>query len=105
MTLVIGRNVNSNTEATVTDVYVVSTNSAETIVAVNTNRVYLAITVLTRDCWIRLMPAATDASTRKGIYLLAGQTYELPTDNIYLGEVSVINTQVNRTPNIYTTEF
>lgn len=100
-----GRNSNTNDTASVADEVEITVNTAVTALVANTRRIYVAITIKDKDAWIRLMPAATDATTRKGIYLKKDQTYELPTDNVYIGEVSIINKKNNEKPTFYITEF
>ena len=105
MSLMIGRNVNTNDIASVDDEVEITVNTAVTALAANPRRIYVAISIKEKDAWIRLMPSATDNSTRKGIYLKKDQTYELPTDNVYTGEVSIINKKNNEKPKFYITEF
>ena len=101
----IGRNQNSNTSADVQPVYTVATDVAEVLIVANTDRIYVAISVLNRSVFIRFQPAADDAAVRKGIHLSVGETYEIPLDNMYLGEISVINVKNGQAPEIYTTEY
>lgn len=101
----IGRNQNLNDTATVSDGVEITVDTAVTAVSTNSERIYLAITIKDKDAWIRFITAATDASTRKGVYIKKDQTYELPTDNIYTGEVSIINKKNNEKPTFYITEF
>lgn len=86
----------------------ISGNVAETAVSSNSSRSSLSISVQGSDVWIRLLPAATDGSVRKGIPVRAGQTWELPTSwwrALYSGEVSIINTEDGQTPTYYVTEL
>ena len=100
-----GRNSNKNDEAVVSDGVEILTNSAVVGSQENSDRIYLAITITTRDAFVRLMPAATEPTTRKGVFLKKDQLYELPTDTIYTGEVSIINKKDNEKPKYYITEF
>ena len=105
MVAIIGRNINTHDTATVADEVEITVNTAVTAVSSNAARLYVAITILDKDAFIRLIPAATDASTRKGIFLKKNETYELPADNIYTGEISIINKKNNEKPTYYVTEF
>ena len=101
----IGSNRNVNDEATVDAGVAISTDLAVLAVAANNQRTSLHITVLVRDAWIRLIPAATDNAVRKGIFVVAGSSYIMQPDNIYTGEVSIINVKNNATPEFYVTEY
>lgn len=86
----------------------ISGNVAETVVSANSNRSVLSISVLDADAWIRLLPAATDGSVRKGIAIGQGDTWELPASwwrRLYSGEVSIINVLDGETPSYYVTEL
>ncbi|MBL4940970.1 MAG: hypothetical protein JKY81_04830 [Colwellia sp.] len=100
-----GRNINTRDAATVDDEVKITVNTAVVAVAANEDRLYLAISIIDKDAFIRLMPAATDGSERKGIFLKKNTTYEFPTDNIYVGEISIINKKNNEKPVYYVTEF
>ena len=92
----------TNAEATI------SGNVAVTAVSSNSGRSALSISILNADAWVRLMPAATDGSVRKGIAIGAGDTWELPTSwwrRLYSGEVSIINVADGETPSYYVTEL
>ena len=52
-----------------------------------------------------MTPASEDPLERKGIRLKKDQTYEFPIDNVYTGEVSIINKKDNEKPIYYITEF
>ena len=85
-----------------------STNSAATAASSNGDRSHLSIHVKNFDVWIRLLPASTDPTARKGSYVLAGETWELPTSwwrKLYTGEVSIINVTDEETPSYYVTEL
>jgi hypothetical protein len=86
----------------------ISGNNANTAVAANPNRSSLTIAINGADVWIRLLPATTDPSVRKGIPVSAGQVWELPTSwwkKLYSGEVSIINAADGQTPTYYVTEL
>lgn len=101
----IGRNINVDSTATVTTMAVTTNNNALTVLSSNEDRLYVAISIRDEDAFIRFIPSATDPSERKGIFIKKDNTYELPTDNIYTGEISVINAKNNKHPEIYVTEF
>jgi len=105
MVQTIGRNTNTNDTATVANEVQITVNTAVTALSANADRIYVAITILDKDAWIRFIPAATDASTRKGIYVKKNAVYEMPTDNIYIGEVSIINKKNGEKPKYLITEF
>lgn len=90
MALKIGRNVNTNDEASVGSVTTISGANASVASAVNSSRIYFGIWVQRRDAWLRFQPASDDPSERKGIKILRNNYYELPTDNIYTGEISIL---------------
>ena len=86
----------------------ISGNNANTVVAENSSRSSLTIAIKDADVWIRLLPASTDPTVRKGIPVSAGQVWELPTSwwkKIYSGEVSIINAADGQTPSYYVTEL
>lgn len=105
MAKTIGSNRNVNDAATVTNGVALSTNLAVLAVAANTERISLTITVTTRDAWIRLIPAATDNAVRKGMLIESGHHYRMDTDNVYTGEISIINALNNAKPVFYVTEY
>lgn len=113
MTVMIGRNVNRNDEATVTT-YTLST-TATTISAANGQRIYFSVCLAegsTDDnVAIRLYPAATD-NTFKGEILvrrtaqndaLYRPSWTMMSDNIYTGEISAVCE--SGTVNVYVTEY
>lgn len=105
MTFLRGRTFNTNDVAVVENEVEVTVNTAVTMLPANEKRLYVAITILDKDAFIRFMPASTDPSDRKGIFIKKNTTYEMPTDNVYTGEVSIINKKNNEKPTFYTTEF
>lgn len=105
MAKTIGRNANKTDTATVSDFVKITVNTAVTASSADETRVYWAITLTDKDGFIRFIPAATDPSERKGIFLKKDQTYEMPVDNIYTGEISVINKKNNEKPEYSITTF
>jgi hypothetical protein len=99
------RTTNTNTEATVTAGVTLITNLATVLSVSNTLRIYFSVTTTDEPVWIRFIPAATDNAVRKGIFLPTNATYEMPSDNIYTGEISVINVKNGKNPITYATEF
>jgi len=106
MVLAIGRNLNTNDIAVVSaGVDMTAGATAETVLAANPNRIYVAISVSGHDAFIRLQDAATGPTVKKGIIVPKGGTYELPPDNIYTGEISIITVLGATTPTYFATEF
>lgn len=101
----IGRNTNQSDFAEVTDVVEVTVNTAVSVAPIDKDRIYFSISITSKDAYIRFMPATTQPSERKGIYLKKDQIYEMPTDNIYTGEVSIINKKNNEKPKFSITTF
>lgn len=97
--------ISSTPTATVSDEVQITVNIAVTAVSANAERTYIAISIRDKDAYIRLMPAATDGSNRKGIYVKKDQTYEVPIVRIYTGEISIINKKNNEKPKYYITEY
>lgn len=96
---------NTNDTATVTDVIEITVDTAVAVSVANERRIYFSIQVQTKGAYIRLIPAATGPNDRKGIRLINGQFYEMPVDNIYTGEISIINLKNNDKPKYSVTEY
>jgi len=104
-----GRNQNLNDQAEVgggielnstTSIVIAAANPERTVFHVNNNDSL-------RSCWIKLQPAAAD-DDKKGIYLSGStrdgaKSWDMPSDNIYTGEISAIAEQ--GTPTVYVTEY
>ncbi len=99
------RTINHSDTSTVQDAHVVSTDVAEVLIAANEMRTELNISVIDDGAWIRFMPASVEPSIRKGIHLLEDGSYWNNADNIYRGEVSVINKKNGKSPSVYVTEI
>ena len=97
------RNFNQKSSATLSSGITISTPSVVAKTA-NTDRRYLSISVTTNDVFIKLQTAATDDDS-KGITLADGETWIMPTDAIYTGEVSAIKDGVGPDAIIYVTEY
>lgn len=99
------RTKNTNNVATVGDLIEITVDTAVVASVADSTRIYWAVSAREKDIYIRFMPAATDGSDRKGIYLKKDQFYEMPTDNIYTGEISIINKKNNEEPEYSITTF
>ena len=97
------RNFNQKSSATLSSGITISTTSIVAKTA-NTDRRYLSISVTVNDIFIKLQTAATDDDS-KGITLADGETWIMPTDAIYTGEVSAIKDGVGPDAIIYVTEY
>ena len=102
MTHFTGRTRNTNTGAVLTSVVLNATTST-LISAVNEERQMITIiNDSSQDVWIKFQAASVD-NDKKGIMLWKRSTYEMPVDNVYLGEISAIS--VSGTPEIFITEY
>ena len=97
------RNFNQKSSATLSSGITISTTSVVAKTA-NTDRRYLSISVTGNDVFIKLQTAATDDDS-KGITVGDGETWIMPTDAIYTGEVSAIKDGVGPDATIYVTEY
>ncbi len=97
------RNFNQKSSATLSSGITILTTSVIAKVA-NTDRRYLAISVTVNDVFIKLQAASVDDDT-KGETVPAGETWRMPTDAIYTGEVSAIKDGAGQDPVIYVTEY
>ena len=97
------RNFNQKSSATLSSGLTIGTTSIVAKTA-NTDRRYLSISVTVNDVFIKLQTAATDNDS-KGITLADGETWIMPTDAIYTGEVSAIKDGVGPDAIIYVTEY
>ena len=95
MALMNGRNVNTNTDAVVSTVPLNSTTSV-VIAAANPDRTFFHVNSDgsgDKDCWIRLYASSVD-NLKQGFYLYETDkginSWEMPPDNIYTGEISAI---------------
>ncbi|MBL4891459.1 MAG: hypothetical protein JKX91_06490 [Rhizobiaceae bacterium] len=100
-----GRNLNTSDTATVDAEVKITGNVAVTAIAANPDRFYVCISIVDKDAYIRLLPAATDNGVRKGIFMKKNTNYELPADNLYTGEISIINKKNGEKPVYFVTEF
>ena len=101
--VLIRRNFNQKSSATLSNGITISTTSVVAKTA-NTDRRYLSISVTGNDVFIKLQTAATDDDS-KGEMLSNGETWRMPTDAIYTGEVSCIKYGVGPSATIFVTEY
>ena len=97
------RNFNQKTSATLSSGISVSTTSVVAKVA-NTDRRYLSISVTGNDVFVKLQAASIDDDS-KGEMLPNGERWRMPTDAIYTGEVSCIKDGVGPDATIFVTEY
>jgi len=106
MARTIGRNINFNDEAVLSDGITLNATTSTTVAAsVTSSNLRINFTFTnnsTKDVWLKLQAASKD-NDQKGIFLAKGAIYEMPTDNIYHGEISAI--AASGSPVIYVTEF
>ncbi|HDZ04834.1 hypothetical protein LCGC14_0370710 [marine sediment metagenome] len=93
--MTIGRNRNTSPTATVSGGITLNSSSSTTIAVANTNRVFLHVSNNDNAIgfWLKLQPASVD-DDMKGIFISskvgAIPFWEMPTDNIYTGELCAI---------------
>ncbi len=104
----IGRNKNTNDEATVLAEVELNSSTDTVLLPANPNRIALHVNnnSSTRGVWIKLQPAGQD-NDKKGIYLAERNRnpvpYNMTPDNIYTGEVCAIAD--SGSPSVYITEY
>jgi hypothetical protein len=98
----INKSVNTNDTATLSDAISVDSLASTTLSSSNVDRIYVGITVRGKDVWLKLQSAATDDDA-KGIYMPKDSFYELPADNMYIGEISAIAS--SGVASVYVTEY
>jgi len=93
-----GRTINTHDEATQGSVTAIGTSI--TVIAANPERIYFSINngAASESCWVKLQAASVD-NVKEGEFLAEkgeGRTFwEMPPDNIYTGEISVIRENSN----------
>lgn len=104
MTSIIGRNVNKNDNAFISDAIIVNSSTSTTVITANEKRIFLHISNDgdNQDSWIKLQAASVD-NDKKGIFLRGRSFWEMQVDNMYTGEICVIGD--NTGSNIYVTEY
>lgn len=99
----IQRQINTNTTATISSAIALNNLTSVTVVNANTKRIFLFISNIgNKDVWIKLQAASVD-DDKKGIFIHAHESWKMPSDNIYTGEVSGIADK--GTPSIFITEY
>jgi hypothetical protein len=107
MAKTIGRNINFSDTATLSSAIVLnattSTKVADAVELPNQLRINFTFTNnSSQDVWLKFQAASVD-NDKKGILIFKRTVYEMPTDNVYHGEISAIAD--NGTPNVYVTEY
>lgn len=103
MSKTIGRNTNTTDEATVSNAVTLNTLTSVTVANVNASRIVFIISNPGNlDIWVKLQAASVDNDI-KGILVPKKTRWEMPTDNIYTGEISAIAPIDN--PEVYITEY
>lgn len=98
----LGRNVNTNTDAVLSNVALNATTSTTIKIANDARRFFAVSNNSTKDVWLKLQAAAVD-DDKKGIFMPKGSYWEMPPDNVYIGEISAIAD--NGSPTIFITEY
>lgn len=104
----IGRNVNTNDEATITDAIELNDSTSIKIADANPGRIFFYITNngSSDAVWVKLQAASID-NDKKGIWVekkeVAESFWQMPPDNIYTGEICAISDSSN--PDIFVTEY
>ena len=104
----IQRQINTNVSCTCGSITTGSAASI-TLLGSNNSRIFVNLSVNNdiipenvTKVWIKLQAASID-NLKKGILLMPGGTWEMPTDNRYTGEISAISD--DRDILIYTSEY
>lgn len=104
----IGRTTNDSDGALVNAGVIVNATTSTVIAAANPNRITFHVNnnAAVRACWVKLQAASVD-NDLKGIFLAqsnkGNSRWEMPTDNIYTGEISAMADSGTET--IYVTEY
>lgn len=104
MTLRIGRNININDTATVSSAISTNTSTSVVVAVANPDRIFFCVNHAdaSQDVFIKLQAASVD-NDKKGIHLGRSESFMMPTDNMYLGEISAI--AENGSPDVFFTEY
>ncbi len=108
MVIRIDRNRNTNDAAAVSTPIVLDAITSTTIAVANDERIFFQVNndSANKEVWIKLQAASVD-NDKKGIFLnkkgVAPASWEMPTDNIYSGEISAIADSGVST--VYVTEY
>ena len=104
----LGKNRNVHDEAVISDGVELNNSTIVTIAAANDQRIFFHVNNNSslQAAWIKLQAASVD-DDKKGIILLKrlepNGRWEMPSENIYTGEISAIAD--NGTPTVYVTEY
>lgn len=77
---------------------------AEILVSADPDRIFFSVTITEKDAFIRLYAAGTD-NIIKGTKVKKDQTWEMPTSNFYIGEISIIAKKTNEEPHYFVTTY
>ena len=91
MVLMVGRNRNTNDEATMGSISSITNTTTVTVVPANANRIFFCINNddAVTSMWVKLQAASVD-NDLTGIFVPKGAAWAMPVDNVYTGEISVI---------------
>lgn len=94
---------NFNDTATISSGITLNITTSATVQALNTGRTFFRIdNPSNKNIWLKLQAASVD-NDAKGIFVAKGDSWEMPMDNIYTGEISAL-ADVDA-PVVYTTEY
>jgi len=103
MALTIGRNTNTNDTAFVGGGITLNSSTTTTISTADANRIFFAVsTDSSLAFWLKLQAASVD-DDKDGLFMPACAYWEMPTDNVYTGEISAIAD--SGSPKVYVTEY
>jgi hypothetical protein len=99
----IQRTTNTNDSTTASVAIALNATTTVKIQDSNLNRIFFALSNnSSQDVWLKLQAASVD-NDKVGIFLPKKSYWEMPTDNIYTGEISAI-ADIG-TPNVYVLEY
>lgn len=97
------RRINRNSVATLSTAIALNITTSTKLIDSNSNRIFFCVTNTgNTDAWLKLQAASID-NDKKGIPLPARSYWQMPSDNIYTGEISAI--AIVDSPDIYYTEY
>ena len=103
MTKRIWRTTNVNDTAVLSSAISLNSTTSTTILSANSMRIFVNISnESAQDVWIKLQAASVD-NNKKWIMIFKWTNWQMPTDNIYTGEISAI--WAFDSPDIYVTEY
>jgi len=104
MTLFVERNINTNDTATVSEGITINTSTSTTIAVANPDRLFFCVNNnnAANGAWIKLQAASVD-NDAKGIFVLSKDSWQMPVDNIYTGEISAVAD--NTSDDLFYTEY